>query len=81
MKFEMNYKNQTILVDDVNVIESSGVLFGTIVAVQDEDSCVFIRTGPRKIIISGSYALEECNAKIYDSVESYEEALMEEFEL
>lgn len=81
MKFEMNYQNQTILVDNIKV-ETSGVLFATIVAVQDENSCVFIKTdSPRKIIISGSYALEECNANVYDSVESYEEALMEEFEL
>ena len=68
-----------VLLKDVKV--EYGVLFGTIIAEMDGQYYAFIKRDARRIIVSGSFMLEESNAPVYDTSEEYLNAELSDFVL
>ena len=78
--YKMKYDDGLeVLVKDVKV--EYGVLFGTIIAEMDGQYYVFIKRDARRIIVSGSFMLEESNARVYDTIDEYLNVELSDFVL
>ena len=78
MHYEMKFGESIVMVKDVRI--ESGVLMASIIAKRNEEYLVFIKKKEKKIIVAGSYQLEECDDKIFESLDSYLNTSLE-FEL
>lgn len=77
--YKMKYEGSEVLLKDVKV--ENGVVFASIIAEMDGGDYVFIKRTERKIIVSGSFMLEESNAPVYDTIDEYLNIKMSDFVL
>lgn len=78
--YKMKYEaSSEVLLKDVKV--ENGVVFASIIAEMDGGYYVFIKRTERKIIVSGSFMLEESNAPVYDTIDEYLNIKMSDFVL
>lgn len=56
-------------------------MFGTIIAEMDGQYYAFIKRDARRIIVSGSFMLEESNARVYDTIDEYLNVELSDFVL